>query len=73
MTAGHVPENWNSVRFWGVDDQNAQKAEVVYAKYDMDLAILKPKKNIILILQLSAARGLLVSEQNSSQLVIQGS
>ncbi|KAE9448018.1 hypothetical protein C3L33_20081, partial [Rhododendron williamsianum] len=45
MTAGHVvPENWNSVRFWGVDDQNAQKAEVVYAKYDMDLAILKPKK-----------------------------
>ncbi|KAI8556134.1 hypothetical protein RHMOL_Rhmol05G0228300 [Rhododendron molle] len=45
MTAGHVVlENWNSVRFRRVDDQNAQKVEVVYAKYDMDLAILKPKK-----------------------------
>lgn len=32
--------------FWGVDDdiQNDKEADVVYAKYDMDLAILKPKK-----------------------------
>ncbi|KAI8556132.1 hypothetical protein RHMOL_Rhmol05G0228200 [Rhododendron molle] len=38
------PKAEPKVRFRRVDDQNAQKAEVVYAKYDMDLAILKPKK-----------------------------
>ncbi|KAH7858273.1 hypothetical protein Vadar_021903 [Vaccinium darrowii] len=48
MTAAHVvPQNWKTVQFWLVDDdiKNHKEAEVVYARYDMDLAILKPKKN----------------------------
>lgn len=50
LTAGHVvPENCGAVRFWVEDDdidiEDATDAEVVSAHYQLDLAILKPKKN----------------------------